>query len=72
MGSKNRRSKAQPPEIQLLDFLYGEWGVEFETSLFFYNPCTQLGRHLLRIADIYVQLFVNLRCGKVILASEFG
>src|SRR6267142_6779294 len=29
MGSKNRRSKAQPPEIQLLDFLYGEWGEYF-------------------------------------------
>ena len=26
MGSKDRRSKTQPPEIKLLDFLYGGWG----------------------------------------------
>jgi len=33
MSSKDRRSKTQPPEIKLLDFLYGEWGVICYASL---------------------------------------
>ena len=37
MGSKDRRPTAQAPlEIQLLDFLYGEWG-EIKKDITYFN-----------------------------------